>query len=146
MEIVPWKPFRELSGLRKEMDSLWERFFSDSPLERFASQRWLPSVDINETKGKIIVKVELPGLEGKDISVSLTDTLLTIKGEKKQESEEKDAARHVVERYYGAFERSFRLPAEINDKKVEAAFDKGVLTVTLPKLATSKKKEIEIKG
>jgi len=146
MEIVPWKPMRELGGLRREMDSLWERFFSESPLERFAGHRWLPSVDVEETKGNLLVKVELPGLEAKDISISLTDNLLTIRGEKKQESEEKDATRHVVERYYGAFERSFRLPAGVKDDKVEADFNKGVLTITLPKLATSKRKEIKIKG
>ncbi|MDH5297581.1 MAG: Hsp20/alpha crystallin family protein [Desulfobulbaceae bacterium] len=145
MDLVPRKPFGELSILRREMDDLWNRFFNDPPFGRLISQQWLPSVDIDESKDKLVVKVELPGLDAKDVSVSLADDLLTIRGEKKQESEEKDATRHTVERYYGTFERSFRLPMEIKADKVEATFDKGVLKITLPKAEVSKRKEIEIK-
>ena len=100
--------------------------------------------DISKTKDKLIVKAELPGLEPEDIKLSLSGDLLTIQGEKKKEKEEKDEHHYSLERYSGEFQRSFRLPQEVQEDKIEARFDKGVLTITLPKSAKSKKKEIKI--
>lgn len=145
MEIMPWKPFGELSSLRKEMDSLWDKFFGEKALAKSFPEQWSPSVDISETDDGLVVKAELPGLEAKDVNVSLSGDLLTIKGEKKKEKEEKDEHHHYIERYAGAFQRSFRLPVEIQPDKVEASFKKGVLKITLPKAETAKKKSIEIK-
>jgi len=144
-ELTPWKPFGEVGTLRKEMDRLWNRFFEDSPLSLMMSSGWAPSADISETKDKLIVKAELPGLEPADINISLSGDLLTIKGEKKKESEEKDEHHYCLERYSGQFQRSFRLPVEVVPDKIEAKFDKGILTVTLPKTAKAHKKEIKIK-
>ena len=145
MEIIPWRTFGELGSVRREMDRFWNRFLGGGSLARSTSEEWAPSVDISETKDNFIVKAELPGLETKDINVSISGDLLTIKGQKEQELEEKDEHHHYVERYYGSFQRSFRLPANVKSDKIDAAFDKGVLKVTLPKTEEAKKKEIEIK-
>lgn len=145
MELVPWRPFGELSSFRGEMDKLWDRFLGERPFFKEFSEGWTPSVDISETDDNLLVKAELPGLEAKDVNVSISGELLTIKGEKKKEKEEKDERHHYVERYSGSFQRSFRLPVNIQSDKVEASFKKGVLTVTLPKSEEAKKKAIEIK-
>ncbi|MDD3991200.1 MAG: Hsp20/alpha crystallin family protein [Desulfobacterales bacterium] len=145
MEIMPWKPFGELSSLRKEMDGLWDRFFGEKALARGFPEEWSPSVDISETEDSLLIKAELPGLEAKDVNVSLSGDLLTIKGEKKKEKEEKDEHHHYIERYAGTFQRSFRLPVEVQADKVEASFKKGVLKITLPKAEAAKKKSVEIK-
>lgn len=95
-----------------------------------------PKIDLKETEGGYQVSAELPGLDAKDIEVSLAPQMLTIKGEKKRESESKDEKGYYVsERSYGAFVRAVPLPGEVQDDKVQAAFDKGVLTITLPKAA-----------
>jgi HSP20 family protein len=145
MDLVPWKPFRdELSNFRKEMDRLWNRAFGEAALGKAFETEWQPSADIVETADSITVKAELPGLEPKDIEVTLSGDLLTIKGEKKKEEEKKDEKFHRTERFYGMFERSFRLPTGIKMDKVEANFDKGILTITLPKTEEAKTKEIKI--
>ena len=146
MEIVPWRPFgRELNTLRREMDDIVNRFFGETPLARRVGVEWAPRVDVSESKDNFIVKAELPGLEAKDINVSIAGNILTIKGEKRKEEEEKDEHHYYAERYYGSFERFFQLPATVKGDKIEAAFDKGILKITLPKVEEAKKKEIEIK-
>jgi HSP20 family protein len=145
MELVPWRPFGGLSSFRKEMDDLWNKFMGETPFARTVKEDWLPSVDISETEDKLLIKGEFPGLDVKDINVSISGDLLTIKGEKKREEEEKDEHHHCVERYYGSFQRSFRLPVNVKTEGIEAKFDRGVLKVTLPKTEEAKKKEIEIK-
>ncbi|MEA3417602.1 MAG: Hsp20/alpha crystallin family protein [Thermodesulfobacteriota bacterium] len=145
MELMPWRPFGEIGSLRKEMDNLWTRFFRETPSMGALTEEWLPSVDISETGKNFIMKAELPGLDAKDVKVSLSGDLLTIKGEKKKEEEEKDEHHHFIERYSGSFQRSFQLPASVKGDKVEATFDKGVLKVTIPKAEEAEKKEIEIK-
>ena len=145
MEIVPRSPFGELSTLRREMDDLWNRFFGETRLPRILAREWLPSVDISETKDNLVVKAELPGLEAKDIDVSISGDVLTIRGEKKKEEEKKDEHFHYRERYAGSFQRSLRLPAGVRSDEVEAAFKNGVLNITIPKAEEAKKKQIEIK-
>ena len=145
MELVPWRPFGELSSLRREMDNLWNRSLGETPLARTSTESWLPSVDISETKDNFVVKAEFPGLETKDVNVSISGDILTIKGEKKAEEEEKDEHYHRVERYSGSFQRVFQLPSRVKADNIEATFDKGVLKVTLPKVEEAKKKEIKVK-
>lgn len=145
MEIVPWRPFGEVSSLRKEMDNLWSNFLGETSLPRSFPQEWLPSVDVTETADKLLIRAELPGLDAKDVSVTISGDLLTIKGEKKQEEEKKEEHYHSSERFYGSFKRSFRLPANINTDAVDATFEKGVLQVALRKTEEARKKEIEIK-
>jgi len=145
MELVPWRPFGELGSVRKEMDRLWNRFPGETPFARAFTEEWMPSVDISETEDKFLIRAELPGLEAKDISVSISGEILTIKGEKKKETEEKGEHHYCTERYYGSFQRSFQLPTGVQGDKVEATFDKGVLKITLQKAEEAKKKQIEVK-
>lgn len=146
MEIIPWRPFgEELGSLRREMDDLWRRFFGETPLARRTGEEWWPTVDASETKDNFIIKAELPGVEEKDVSVALSGDVLAIKGEKKKEEEEKDEQHYRSERYYGSFQRSFRLPSSVQADKIEATFDKGALKGVLPRVEEAKKKEIKIK-
>ncbi|MDR3555375.1 MAG: Hsp20/alpha crystallin family protein [Syntrophobacteraceae bacterium] len=144
MNLVPWKSTRELTSMRREMERLWDRFFSETHLANPFLEEWQPKADITETKDAIVVKAELPGMEPKDIDVTISGDILTIKGEKEKEEEKKIEKYHYTERYRGSFERSFRMPAEIQPDKIEASFDKGILTVTLAKTAEARVKEIKV--
>jgi len=150
-ELTVWKPFGELAPLgdfermRRDMDRLWGSFFERGTLRGEDGREWLPYLDVAETKNEIVVKAEVPGLEPKDIDISLSDGLLTIKGEKKQEREEKEENYHLVERSYGSFARSIRLPNEVQSDKINASYKNGVLKIVLPKSEEAKKKEIKIK-
>jgi HSP20 family protein len=145
-EIIPWRPFGELERMRREMDRLWDSFFEERPRRKLEGVgEWLPSLDVSETKNDLVVKAELPGLEPKDIDISLSEGILTIKGEKKQEKEEKEENYHLIERSYGSFTRSVRLPREVQSERINASFKNGVLRVTLPKSEEAKRKEIKIK-
>ena len=145
-DVTPWKPFRELERVRREMDRLGDSFF-DERLTRTGEEarEWLPSVDVAETEKDIVVRAEIPGIDPKDIDISLANDVLTIKGEKKQEKEEKEENYHLVERSYGAFTRSVRLPGEVRNDRISASYKDGILKVTLPKSEETKKKEIKIK-
>jgi len=151
-ELTIWKPlaeltpFRDFERMRREMDRFWDPFF-DGRLRRRIEEggEWLPSLDVAETKNELVVKVEVSGMAPKDIDISLSDGVLTIKGEKKQEKEEKEADYHLVERSYGSFTRSIRLPKEVQNDKISASYKDGILKVTLPKSEEAKKKEIKIK-
>ncbi|MBN1843138.1 MAG: Hsp20/alpha crystallin family protein [Deltaproteobacteria bacterium] len=145
MELTPWEPFGELGSLRREADRLWNRFLGGRPFPRIFSEEWAPSADISETQDNLVIKADLPGLEAKDVDVSVSGDILTIKGEKKKEEEEKGEHFYHCERYCGSFQRSFRLPVDVQSDKIEATFDKGVLKITLPKAEEAKKKKIEIK-
>ena len=143
-DMIPW-PTGELGRFRQEMDSLFERFFEGFP--RLGSTRRMgptPSIDLSETKDHIIVKAELPGIDSKDIEISLSGNVLSIKGEKKQEKVEDGEDFHRIERSYGAFSRSVTLPCEVEEKKISATYEKGVLKITLPKCEPSKPKRIKI--
>ncbi|MDZ7597314.1 MAG: Hsp20/alpha crystallin family protein [Desulfobacterales bacterium] len=145
MDFLPLKPFSaELSNFRKEMDRLWKRFFGDAPFAPGFLEGWAPTVDISETPKEFIVKAELAGVDPKDVEVSLSGDLLTIKGEKKKEEEDKDAEHYFAERFWGTFQRSFKLPASVQEDKIEATFKKGVLKIRLPKVAEAQHKKIQI--
>jgi HSP20 family protein len=145
MELVPWRLFREPTTWRREMEDLLKRFSGEAAFPRPFGEEWLPAVDISETEDKLVIKAEMPGLEAKDVNVSISADVLTIKGDKKKEKEEKDEHYHCIETYSGSFQRSFRLPHNVKTAKIEATFDKGVLKITLPKTEEAKKKEIKIK-
>jgi len=145
--LIQWGPFEELSILRKDMDNLRNRCFNDVFFPSVDSQKWLPAVDISETKDSLLVKAELPGMDAKDISVSISGNLLTIKGEKKNEEKDKDESHYCVEWYsrnYRPCQRVVQLPTDVQGKRVKASFDMGILKITLPKVGEAKKKEIEI--
>lgn len=106
---------------------------------------WLPAVDITEQAEQYVVKVELPGVKKEDVRITLQDDVLTIRGEKKQEAEQKDNLYHRIERSYGTFQRSFTLSASVKSDKIEASYDNGVLSIELPKTEEVKPREIEVK-
>ncbi len=145
MPIVRWEPFRDLITTQDRMNRLFNetlgRVFGD---EEARSGAWLPAVDIYETEQSVIVKAELPGIDPKDVEVTVHEGTLYLKGERKYEKEVKEEHYHHVERAYGSFARSFELPASINEDKVEADFKDGVLTLTMPKREEAKAKKIKI--
>jgi HSP20 family protein len=129
-----------------EMDRLLNRFLEGQWEEKYpAGAQWAPSMDISETKDSLIAKLEVPGMDPNDLQISLQENLLTIKGDKRQEQEEQEEHYHRVERTYGMFVRSVRLPVTVDGSKVVASFKNGLLTVTLPKTPTSKGTTIPIK-
>ena len=151
-ELTTWKPrndfmpLRDFERMTREMDRFWDSFLEGGLRKRGEkTDEWFPALDISETKNDIVVKTEIPGLDQKDIDISLSDGVLTIKGEKKQEKESEKENYHLVERSYGTFIRSVRLPQEVQSNKINASYKNGVLKVTLPKSAETKKKEIKIK-
>ncbi len=134
------------SLFREEMNRLFDNFFRGFEIEPFGTFR--PSVNVVEDEKEIRVSAELPGIDEKDIEVSLSKDSLTIKGEKKEEKEDKGKNYYRMERSYGSFSRTIPLPVEIDADKVKAQFKKGVLTVTLPKTAKAIKetKKIPVKA
>jgi HSP20 family protein len=139
--ITPWRPIREIED--------WERHLEDffgKPLWRLPTDErgWMPAVDIFEKDDKFVVKAELPGMKDEDIDVSVTGDTLVIKGEKKTESEEKEADYYRCERTYGSFYRSIPLPATVDANKIEADFEDGVLEVSLHKSAEVKPKKVAV--
>ncbi|HEX5528810.1 MAG TPA: Hsp20/alpha crystallin family protein, partial [Methylomirabilota bacterium] len=139
-------PWTGMSTMKKEMDRLLDRFWEGDFPQLPAMGDWVPALDVSETKDAIMVKAEVPGMDSTDIQLSLHDQTLTLKGEKKQEKEEKDERYHRVERSYGAFTRSVRLPVAVDASKVTASFKNGLLTVTLPKTPAAKGTMIPIKA
>jgi HSP20 family protein len=111
-----------------------------------SQKRWVPAFDIAETETEIVVKAELPGMDVKDIEITLTDGLLTIKGEKKREHEDKRENYHRIERQYGSFSRSVSLSKGVKADAIDAGYKDGVLTVTLPKAEEHKPRKIEVKN
>ena len=139
-------PWTGLSTMKQEMDRLLDRFWEGEFPQLPSMGTWAPALDVSETKDAIMVKAEVPGMDSTDIQLSLHDQTLTIKGEKKQEKEEKDEHYYRAERSYGAFVRTVRLPATVDGSKVMATFKNGVLAVTLPKAPTAKGTTIPIKA
>ncbi len=144
LELAPWRPARELSTLRREMDRLFEDFFGDKGGFLPEAGKWVPAVDVSETHDNILVKAEIPGMESEDIDVKLNGDILTIEGEKREDKEEKEENYHLIERRRGSFARSIRIPVPVDADKITAKYEKGVLTVTLPKKEESKAKQIKV--
>ena len=135
-------------ALHREIDRVFDDF-RQTPWLGFGrpngGSRFAPLMDVAETDKAIEIKAELPGMSEADVDVSVVDNILSVKGEKKSETEKKDADYHMLERSHGAFTRSLTLPFEVDPDKVEARFDKGVLTITLPKPAEVAAKTRKIK-
>jgi HSP20 family protein len=156
------RPRDVFAAMRDEMDRVFESFEREWPRwpRLYEWPRWpsafrrttaaelmVPDFDVHENAKSIMIEAELPGVDEKDVSVTLSDGLLTIKGEKKQEREEKDETHYLSERSFGAFERRLRLPEAVDESKLEARFDKGVLKITAAKKpeAVKAERKIELK-
>jgi HSP20 family protein len=151
--VTPWRPFMDLTRWERDMDRMMDDFFGRR-LRPWWPERWgsggglevrAPAVDLFEEKDDIVVKVELPGMDKDDIEVNLTDSTLTIKGEKKKEEEVKEENYYRCERSHGGFVRNIELPKAVHADKVKASFKNGILEVRVPKTEEAKSKEIKVK-
>jgi HSP20 family protein len=134
--------YNPFATLQREIDRLFDGLATN--FSSFPARGLVPSMDLSETDKEIEITAELPGLEEKDVQLNVTDNILTIRGEKKNEREEKEKDYHLVERSYGSFTRSIQLPAGVNPDGIKAVMSKGVLKVTVPKPAPAQAKKIDI--
>jgi HSP20 family protein len=142
--LTRWDPFREFVTLQDRMNRLLRERSSDGQDEALTSTSFAPPVDVYEDEHNITLKIEVPGIDEKDIDVRIENNTLTIHGERKFEKEEKEENYRRVERQYGSFTRTFTLPNTIDQESVQANYDKGVLNVTLAKKAEAKPKQIKV--
>ena len=142
--LTRWEPFREFSTLQDRMNRLFRETQGSSQDEALTSSSFAPAVDVYEDEHDVTLKIEVPGIDEKDIDVRVENNTLTVHGERKIEKEEKEENYRRVERQYGSFTRTFNLPATVDAEKVQADYDKGVLKITLPKKAEAKPKQIKV--
>ena len=142
--ITRWDPFREFSTLQDRMNRLFRDSFSEGREESLTTSSFAPPVDVYEDEHNVTLKIEVPGIEEKDIDVKIENNVLTVHGERKFEKEEKEENYRRVERQYGSFTRTFTLPNTVDSEKVSADYDKGVLKIALPKKAEAKPKQIKV--
>jgi HSP20 family protein len=141
--ITRWDPFREFSTLQDRMNRLFRDSYGDNQ-EALTTTTFAPAVDVYEDEHNISLKIEVPGIDEKDIDVRIENNTLTVHGERKFEKEEKEENFRRVERQYGSFTRSFTLPTTVDAEKVTANYDKGVLKIQLAKKAEAKPKQIKV--
>ena len=145
MTLIRWNPFAEFINMQERMNRLLgDTYLKPTLGEREVGDEWSPAVDIYEDADGVVIKVELPEMDMKDIDVKIEDNTLRVRGERKLEKEDKKANYHRIERYYGAFSRTFTLPTTVDQEKVKASYDRGVLKITLPKKEDTKPKKIKI--
>jgi HSP20 family protein len=137
-----WEPFRNVTDIQGEVNRLFDTFLGRPTAP--ATRSWLPAVDMRETKDDLVLTVEVPGVHEKDVKVSITGDLLTIRGERRWDEDAKDQQYLHVERVYGQFERMVQLPMAVQAEKVKATYRDGVLQITLPKAEELKPREIKI--
>jgi len=142
--LTRWDPFREFSTLQDRMNRLVRDSFGDGREEALTTSSFAPAVDVYEDEHNVTLKIEVPGIEEKDIDVRIENNTLTVHGERKFEKEEKEENYRRVERQYGSFTRSFTLPNTVNTENVQANYDKGVLKIKLAKKAEAKPKQIKV--
>ena len=142
MAVTRWDPFREVAVLQNRVNSLFrEMNDSDSPL---TTASFVPAVDVYEDTKKVVLKLEIPGIDEKDLDVRVENNTLTVKGERKFEKEEKEENFHRIERRYGSFYRAFTLPSTVDTEHIGANYNAGVLKLELSKKAEAQPKQIKI--
>ncbi len=153
MGLIPYRrndwasnPFRELESIQKEINKLFDFSLIGSPFAEstLLCEQWSPAIDVSDSKDNFLVKVDLPGLTKDKIEISVQGNNLIIKGEKKKDSEIKAENYYKTERYYGGFYRTLQMPAEIDEEKVDAKYQEGVLSITLPKKKDAKTKQFRV--
>jgi HSP20 family protein len=143
--LTRFEPFREFSTLQDRINRVFrESYRSASQDEPLTTSSFAPAVDVYEDEHNVTLKIEVPGIDEKDIDVRLENNTLTVHGERKIEKEEKEENYRRVERQYGSFTRTFTVPNTVDSEKVSATYDKGVLKITLPKKAEAKPKQIKV--
>ena len=144
MTLVRYRPYRGIMSLQDEMNRVFDSLMRPSaPLE---AETWYPVCDLRENETEYIVRAELPGISRDDVKINMINNTLVIRGEKKQETEDKKGNWHHVERSYGTFERTFALPSAVASDKIHAKFTNGVLEIVVPKAEEARPREIKIEG
>jgi HSP20 family protein len=143
-ELSRWNPFERLSSLRDEVNRLFEGASSTSAPDTGLFTEWAPALDVLQDRDNVYVKVELPGLKKDEIDISVQEGILSVSGERKQESEATEGGSFRSERFFGRFHRSVALPASVDNARVTASYKDGILAVTLPKAEEAKPKQIEV--
>jgi HSP20 family protein len=146
MALTPWRGLWEsrFPSLREEMDKLFEDFFGKPGFPSMGEGVWMPAVDVQETKKDVVIMMDLPAIDPKEITISIMEDRLTIKGERKKEEEVKDVDYYRSERIFGAFQRIVQLPAEVVGDKAKASYKDGVLKVSVPKSQKAVPKEVKV--
>jgi HSP20 family protein len=145
MAIIRWDPFRDLVTLREKMNRLFEDAVTGRGEQKdLVTSSWAPAVDIYEDENQLVLTAEVPGIDEKDIEIKLEDNTLSIHGERKMEKETKEENYHRIERAYGSFYRSFTLPNYIDQEKIHAEHENGVLKITMSKKAELKPRKVKI--
>jgi HSP20 family protein len=148
MSLVRWQPMKELESLRRQMDRLFDEWIipeRDFPLLTSSGDRtWVPIIEVKETEADIILKAEIPGMEAKDLNVEVGEDSVLISGERQQEEQTEESGIRRSEFRYGRFERTVRLPVSVKNNKVKSEFQKGVLTLNLPKSEESRRKVVKL--
>jgi HSP20 family protein len=143
--LTRWEPFREFATLQDRINRVFREAYTPSGQdESLTTSSFAPAVDVYEDEHNVTLKIEVPGIDEKDISVNLENNTLTVHGERKIEKEEKEENYRRVESQYGSFTRTFTVPPTVDAEKVAANYDKGVLKITLPKKAEAKPKQIKV--
>ncbi len=142
--ITRWEPFRELNTLQDRLNRLFQDSYARGADELMTAGSFVPAVDVYEDEHAITLKVEVPGIEQKDLDIRLENNTLTVRGERKFEQEEKEEDFHRIERRYGSFVRSFTLPNTVDTEMVDAEYENGVLNIRLAKRAEAKPKQIKV--
>lgn len=147
MAIIRWEPARELNSLQQEVNRVFGSFF-DAPTggDGAVPRRWIPAMDLVESGDHYVLRADLPGLGEDDVTIELDDRVLTVSGERRSESEQRGDGYHRIERATGSFSRSLTLPEGIDGDAIEAAFDKGVLEIRIPKPEERKPRRVAIKA
>jgi HSP20 family protein len=143
MAIIRWDPFRDLVTLRDKMNRLFEDAVRGEEKDLITSS-WAPAVDIYETEDELVLAAEVPGVEEKDVEISVEDNTLSIRGERKFQKETKEENYHRIERSYGSFYRSFTLPSYVDQERIHAEHESGVLKVHMPKKPEVKPRKVKI--
>lgn len=146
MAITKWDPFRDIMVLRDRMNRLFEDLVSSPKYEEsdIIQSTWSPAVDIYETENELVLTAELPGVEEKDVEIKVEDNTLSLRGERKFEKETREENYHRIERAYGSFYRSFSLPNYVDQEKISAEYENGLLKVHMPKKPEVKPRKVKI--
>lgn len=146
MRLVRWRPQAGMVPMHDEFERMFDSFFGlDRRRSDLQTFDWVPRVNVEEFEDRFEITAEIPGMKKDEINIDLQENVLTIKGEKKYEKEEKDRSYTICERSYGTFQRAFTLPENVDGEAIDAAYENGVLTVAVPKVEPVKPKEIKVK-
>lgn len=144
MALVRWDPAVEVDSLQSEVNRLFDSFFGGSRSGEGPARRWVPAMDLAETKDEFVLTADLPGMSEDDVSIEIKEGALTVSGERRESHEEKEKGYHRVERSFGSFSRSLTLPEGVEASDVAATFDRGVLEIHIPKPEERKPHRVEI--